>query len=116
MPRVDFSSLRPKPWLDGNQVDALFKQDKVWIDANLTTHTIKEIPTDYLANIVPYVARNYWRFRLGAQMQAIGDALEEPWFGITEWVPGLPTPLPHNVEVTPLFQALTGELETRGET
>jgi hypothetical protein len=108
MPRVDFSGTRPKPWLDGNQVHALFNQDKVWVDRDNETHFIEEIPTDYLENIIPFVTRNYWRFRVGVMTMGF---IEMPWMGVSEMFD--PDILPANIEDTPLFKALTGELKHR---
>ena len=113
MPRVDFSSTRPKPWLDGNQVHALFKQDKVWIDKDLTTWKIEELGDRHLGHLLPFVARNYWRFREYTMLSALLDPIEGGWFGGVSSGEKELEFLPSKVEDTPLFKALTGELETR---
>lgn len=116
----------PKPWLDGNQIDALFKQGKIWIDANLETHSIKKMSDHHLMYTHRFVRRHYRRWWNSLMLGYMIGIIEPSWkipLGV-DWEPeeldyhlgaGMePDLLPKSVYETTLFKALSSEMVRRG--
>lgn len=104
-----------KPWLDGNQIYALFNQRKVWIDRERVTHEIRHMSDRHLVYLHRYLRRHYPRMRMFAFVDEAAQQMEPAWFGHDDESYHKPVEeLPRHVERTPLFRALDHEMDRRG--
>lgn len=112
MVKVNLAAVAPQPWLDGNQVDSLFRQEDVWVDRHLETHYIVDMSDRHLMFTHRFVRRNFYRWRAYTMLSYL---LETPGaFGVSfdddvdSW-----EPLPADVRETSLFKALDQEMRDR---
>ncbi len=107
--KINLAAVAPKPWLDGAQLDSLFRQEDIWIDRYLETYQIVAMTDRHLMFTHRFVRRNWWRWW---NYTTLSWLFEPPMFGVSG--PGrLLDPLPTNVRETPLFKALDHELRHR---
>jgi len=107
--KVNLAAVAPRPWLDGNQVESLFRQEEIWIDRYRETFQIADMSDTHLMFTHRFVRRHYRRWRAYTLASWF---LEAPWFGIYEGEEEL-NPLPIDVRETSLFKALDREMRHR---
>jgi len=107
--KVNLASVAPKPWLDGNQVDSLFRQEEIWIDRYRETFQIVDMSDTHLMFTHRFVRRHYRRWRSYTMLSWF---LEAPRFG-SAVVDDEFEPLPADIRETSLFKALDREMRHR---